>query len=157
MITRWLWSRLSRIPLRRSPDFIIGGAEAPYMRRWWVIPRNPVSNIYLHQILRSDDDRALHDHMYVNASVLLQGSYVEHTIEAGGVHKRVERRAGDVVLRLPSTAHRLEVSEPCWSLFVTGPRVREWGFHCPRGWVHWRAFTAPDDAGRIGRGCQGAE
>ena len=26
--------------------------------------RNKIFNIYLHQIIRSDDDRALHDHPY---------------------------------------------------------------------------------------------
>ena len=43
---------------------------------------------------------------------------------------------------------------PCWSLFLFGPRIREWGFHCPeRGWVHWEEFTKPGRPGEIGRGC----
>ena len=46
----------------REPDFIIGGHEAPYLRRHWLIPRNRFFNIYVHEFLRSDDDRALHDH-----------------------------------------------------------------------------------------------
>ena len=41
----------------REPDFIIGGAERPYIRRWWIIPRNKLFNIYLHQVLRDDDER----------------------------------------------------------------------------------------------------
>jgi len=152
-ITGALCARLQRSAFRRPPDFVIGGQADPYLRRWWVIPRNRVFNIYLHELLRSDDDRALHDHMYINASLILQGGYVEHTIAAGGVHHRVARRCGDVVFRVPRTAHRLEVQGPCWSLFITGPRVREWGFHCPRGWVHWRDFTAPNDTGLVGHGC----
>jgi hypothetical protein len=43
----------------RAPDFIIGGAERPYMLRWFLLPRNEVFNIYYHRILRDDDDRAL--------------------------------------------------------------------------------------------------
>lgn len=39
---------------RRPPDFVIGGQERPYLRRWFVIPRNPIWNVYLHQFLRSD-------------------------------------------------------------------------------------------------------
>lgn len=35
---------------------------------------------------RSDDDRALHDHPWVNMSILLEGTYTEHTIAQGGVH-----------------------------------------------------------------------
>jgi hypothetical protein len=144
------WRRLSE---SRPPDYIVGEPENPYLCRWWVIPRNKWGNIYLHQFLRSDEDRALHDHMYVNLSYLLEGEYVEHTIAAGGVHSAQRYQAGDVRVRLPRTAHRIEVDAPCWSLFVTGPRVREWGFHCPRGWRHWREFVNPQDTGTVGRGC----
>ena len=42
----------------------------------------------------------------------------------------------------------------CWTLFLFGPTVRDWGFHCPnRGWVHWREFTAAGKPGEVGRGC----
>lgn len=139
-----------------EPDFVIGGREDPYLCRWWLLPRNPAFNAYLHCFLRSDDDRALHDHPWPNASVVLRGSYTEHTIAAGGVHRREILRAGDVRVR-PSgrIAHRVELHDgPCWTLFFTGPRYRAWGFHCPdQGWVHWKQFTAPGDAGAIGRGC----
>jgi hypothetical protein len=156
-----IFKRLLRIVKRRPPDVIIGGAENPYMRRWFVLPRNPVFNIYLHEFLRSDDDRALHDHPWANLSILLDGAYVEHTIRDGGINVRTFRRAGDWVLRRARAAHRVELIDDlagrpmrCWTLFITGPRLREWGFHCPNGWVHWRAFTNPADGGRtVGRGC----
>jgi hypothetical protein len=141
---------------RRLPDFVIGGLADPYMLRWWVIPRNRFFNIYLHEVIRSDDDRALHDHPWVNGSVLIDDRYVEHVIDAGGIHRRTIRRAGDVKLRLARAAHRLELvgGERVVTLFITGPRVRSWGFHCPKsGWVHWQEFTAPGDYGSIGRGC----
>lgn len=141
---------------RRPPDFIVGGAERPYLRRWWLIPRNPVFNVYMHEFLRSDDDRALHDHPWMNLSVLLRGSYTEHTIDAGGIHRRQVLKAGAVRARLSGRfAHRIELHDgTCWTLFITGPRYREWGFHCPaRGWVHWRDFTDARDSGAIGRGC----
>lgn len=141
---------------RRPPDFVIGGEERPYLRRWWVIPRNPVFNVYLHEFLRSDDDRALHDHPWANVSVLLRGEYVEHVPEGAR-----PRRAGDVVVRLlGSMRHRIELvrdragaERACWTLFITGPRYRAWGFACEHGWVHWKDFTAPRDRGAIGRGC----
>jgi hypothetical protein len=149
---------LRRRILRRSnfpPDFIIGSPDRPYLRRWFVIPRNNIFNIYLHQFLRSDDDRALHDHPWWNASILLNGRYVEHTIAAGGINRRVEYRAGDIKLRGARYAHRIElVDGQCWSLFITGPRLREWGFHCPFGWRHWKEFTAPHNSGEIGKGCE---
>lgn len=150
-----IWRRCTHIARSRDPDFVIGGQERPYIRRWWLIPRNKLFNIYLHQVLRSDDDRALHDHPWANISILLMGEYVEHTIAAGGIHRRRMLRRGDVKCRRARAAHRIEIDGQAWSLFITGPVVREWGFHCERGWVHWRAFTNPADGGSTtGRGCE---
>ena len=130
-----------------APDYVIGD---DYLRRWWIVPRNAGCNIYLHEILRSDDDRAMHDHPWANTSYLLFGSYIEHT-PAG----RFVRTAGDIVERLATDLHRLEVIEGqrAVSLFITGPKVREWGFACPQGWVHWEKFTAPGDSSKTGAGC----
>jgi hypothetical protein len=135
---------------RRTPDFIVGGAADPYLLRWWLIPRNRWLNVYLHHFLRSDDDRALHDHPWWNVSVILKGAYVEHT--TAGAQRYA---AGDVKARLGKTAHRIELTDgPCWTLFITGPRFREWGFHCPNGWRHWGDFTSPINKGEVGRGCE---
>ena len=90
----------------RAPDFVIGD---DYLRRWYVIPRNPSANVYLHHIMHSDDDRALHDHPWANTSVLIGGRYVAHMAAPGGGEIRVTRHAGDVVSRQASDAHRLEI------------------------------------------------
>ena len=162
----------------RAPDFVIGGASNPYLRRWWLTPwrrwtdlakDHPtrwvravgrigelLPNVYLHQFLRSDDDRALHCHPWANVSILLRGTYVEHTIAAGGIENREWLIVGDYRIRWSGRlAHRIElVGTECWTLFITGPRYREWGFHCQKqGWVHWKKFTESNDPGSIGRGC----
>lgn len=170
-ITSWLReSLIAGVALRRNPDFIIGDH---YLERWWIIPRNPVFNLYLHRIAKSDDDRALHDHPWWNVSVILMGEYLEHLPhwQSGRapvlrsyemeqpdgpmtVHV-VSRREGEVVPRLGKSLHRLELPSHLhhvWSLFITGPRFRSWGFACPKGWRHWRLFTG-DDKGQVGRGC----
>lgn len=157
-LPHWLHQRLFDravvIAARRPPDFVIGGDDNPYLRRWWVIPRNRVFNVYLHHFMRSDDDRALHCHPWINASILLTGEYDEHTIAAGGVHSRHTYRAGDIKLRRAKAAHRVELTDgPCWTLFITGPTIRQWGFHCPGGWRPWQEFTKPGDSGSIGKGC----
>lgn len=134
-------------------------------------------NLYLHCFLRDDDDRALHDHPSWAASLMLRGAYVEHRIAEGGIHHRTRYTAG--ALRFMGTlhAHRVELlpqwwtaddfdtacdkyhADPdkracCWTLFLFGPSVREWGFHCPeRGWVPWYEFTAAGKPGEIGPGC----
>lgn len=139
----------------RPRDFAIGRPDDDYLRRWFVIPRNGIFNIYLHEFIRSDDDRALHDHPWWNVSFLLAGEYTEHTIPAGGVNIRTVYKAGDLKFRRAVAAHRIELhAGPTWSLFITGPRIRDWGFHCPLGWKHWKEFTSPHNPGEIGPGCE---
>lgn len=138
------WAALT---MRREPDFIIGDN---YLRRWWIIPRNEGCNIYLHEINNSDDDRALHDHPWENTSMLLEGSYIEHTPDGSFL-----REAGSIITRRATDAHRLEIvpGGRAVSLFLTGPKLREWGFHCPKGWRLWSDFVDMRDKGQIGRGC----
>jgi hypothetical protein len=123
-----------------------------------VIPRNRWFNIYLHRIRHDDDDRALHDHPWANITLVLKGAYVEQT-----PHGTFRREVGDVVFRRAKALHRLELTTSVapltkfrmtvWSLFITGPVVRAWGFACPQGWVPWQQFTKPGSKGEIGRGC----
>jgi len=140
-----VWARA--LMRSRRPDFVIGN---DYLRRWWVAPRNEFANQYLHEICKSDDDRALHDHPWPNSSLILSGRYIEHTPEGS-----VLRVTGDFVQRPAEALHRLEVipGERAVTLFMTGPKIREWGFACPQGWVHWKDFTDPTDTSRTGRGC----
>lgn len=173
-VAAWLFALLYNLfAMKRNPDLVVG-ADSPdgaYLHRWWLIPRNPVLNIYLHHFLRDDDDRALHDHPWPWLSFLLQGEYVEHTIAAGGIHRRQNRKAGSLKVSGPWRAHRVELlkirdfveTQPhndtpvsCWTLFITGPRLRRWGFHCPKeGWIDFARFTRPDAPGEIGPGCAG--
>lgn len=125
----------------REPDFTIGG---DYMLRWYIIPRNETMNLYLHNTLRSDED-VMHDHPWDNTSLVITGGYIEHTPDGSFV-----RQPGDVISRKATDAHRLELIDgrPSVSLFLTGPKVRDWGFHCPKGWVSWQDFTGGYHAGR---------
>lgn len=156
----------------RKPDQIIGGHEDPYMLRWFIVPRNPLLNIYLHQFRRSDDDRALHDHPWWSLSLMLSGELGERYITPfwrplcdahpellAYPHNVMEEsrvlRAGQWVFRRGKFAHRLIVRNEfgAWTLFITGPRYRQWGFLCPRGWRHWKKFVDPNNPGVAGPGC----
>jgi hypothetical protein len=134
----------------RPPDEIIGGDDDPYMLRWKLIV-TPWVRVYLHRFIRSDDDRALHDHPASNLSILLSGQYRE--IMPGRV---ALRRPFRPVWRRAEAAHRVELIDGrrVWSLFLRGPTKREWGFHCPQGWRHWSDFSVPTPGGnKVGRGC----
>lgn len=166
-LTRWVAEQAAkRLPPRRAPDFLIGGRADPYLVRWWLIPRNPVFNVYLHLVRRSDDDRALHDHPWASVSLMLKGRLREWHLRDGKECSRTIT-AGSLVYRSSCFAHRLEVmrspGDPhgpggeAWTVFITGPRIRQWGFHCPNGWRHWKDFTGyriDGDKSVIGKGCE---
>ena len=144
--------------------FCIGGEADPYLKRWFVIPRNKVFCIYLHQMLRDDDDQALHDHPGDNLSIVLKGGYDEHLFLGWPEKGRplpqtvsIRRKPGQMISRTASLAHRLTLPEGAissWSLFFVWRKRREWGFWCPQGrWVYWRDFTAGDNGEIVGKGC----
>ena len=158
--------------------------KGAYLHRWYITPwrgwyrhveeevRNRwqrfavrvsrlLPNLYLHKFQRDDDDRAHHDHPSFAFSLILARGYFEHTISAGGIHHRKFYGPGSLRFMRTHHVHRIELLRdaegnplPCWSLFLFGPTLREWGFHCPeRGWVHWKVFTAKGKPGEVGKGC----
>lgn len=128
----WLIDKAKRDPYLHIDD---------YMERYWLIKRRwwlPFS-IRVHHILRSDDDRHLHDHPWLNISIVLRGGYFEVTPKTQICNctplDPVWRKRGSIVFRLPSTRHRLVVQpgDDVWSLFIMGPKVQDWGFYLDDG------------------------
>ena len=116
-----------------------------YMQRWCVIPKNNWINIYIHRVLRDDDDRALHDHPWNSLSLCCEGSLHEVTKDRTNVIM-----PGEWKYRKATYAHRLKLCPfqalnsthytfPV-TLFITGPWKRKWGFHTDTGWVYWKDF-----------------
>ncbi|HEV2097635.1 MAG TPA: hypothetical protein VGR45_01780, partial [Stellaceae bacterium] len=140
-----------------------------YLQRWYVLPRNRWFCIYLHRMLRDDDDRALHDHPGANISIVLRGGYLEWLFDGKAevgkplpALKLRRRRPGQIIFRRAALPHRLELPRDrfgrkaarSWSIFIVLPKLREWGFWCPTGrWVHWQDFTAGPNGQLVGRGC----
>jgi hypothetical protein len=155
----------------RSADFVIGEKSNPYMLRWFVWLRNSKLNLYLHKFLRDDDDRTLHDHPWWFVSIILKGSYreiVPHSPRPKGLHQSVNwpkfaelvRTRFSVAFCSATHRHRVILDRdefgrliPCWTLVLTGPRIRDWGFWCPKGFVPYEQFTKPGDHGEVGKGC----
>lgn len=155
-ILKWLKTLFSG-----EPHFRIGSPESPYLLRWWLIPRNPWFNIYLHKFLRDDDDRALHDHPWWFVSLMISGGYVEtRPLPSPYGTMEFERHAPSIAFRHPTDRHRVALfkdkegkSLPCWTIVLTGRASRTWGFWCPKGFVPWHEFVDQDDKGNVGKGC----
>ncbi|MEM9450312.1 MAG: hypothetical protein AAGA75_17495 [Cyanobacteria bacterium P01_E01_bin.6] len=140
-----------------KPHRIIGRANAPYLLRWYLIPRNPWFNIYLHKFLRSDND-VPHDHPWNSVSVALWGKAIEQIFIEDAIDVKVKYiRAGDIVGRSALHRHQMIIFKPFWTLFITGPVTREWGFWCGDRrdrFVPWKAFTVEKDGvSEVGKGC----
>lgn len=162
MISKLLANIIFALRPRREPDFLIGpDRNDPYMRRWWWLPRNNWFNIYVHHMRHDDDDRAPHDHPWWSLSLCLRGVIKEHQMVSPGYIPGSTRRwkinmirKGDWKWRGTNYVHRLALPEgDAWTLFITGRKVRTWGFWCPKGFVPWNKFVNPDDPGLPGRGC----
>lgn len=129
---------------RRKADYIIIHDTEPYVYRWYLIPRNQWFNIYLHRIVRSDHERALHDHPSWNISIILKGGYIEVVPDKDGdvgTTQSFWRGPGSILFRRADEAHRLELPvhrsagpAEAWTIWISGPKTRTWGFHCRDGW-----------------------
>ena len=123
-----------------------------YMLRWHLMRKPGIRNLYAHLYLGSDDDRALHDHPWASWSILLWGNLIEVT-------EKGEKRIWPLIPKFRSAeySHRLVLrNKRALTLFYTGKKTREWGFHCPKGWVHWTKFTDAE-GNQTGAGCGDSE
>lgn len=123
--------------------------DSVYMKRWRFV-HTPWFGVRLHNIVRSDKDRELHDHPFTFVSVILAGGYVEETVDG----RKVSYRPGQVLVRSADVLHRLDLNRdqvtgreiPAWTFVIRGPKVRQWGFLTHLGWVPAFAFHKYQEA-----------
>lgn len=122
--------------LKRLPSFTIENAAGqPYLRRYYLLKTKRLG-IYIHEILRSDEDRDPHCHPWTFVSIVLKNGYLEHL--PSGIKKR---RFLSCIYHRAEDAHRVELYRgTTWTLVFVGQKRREWGFHTPDGWMHWHDY-----------------
>jgi hypothetical protein len=168
-VIRWILQRLVDLLIHRAmwtPYHHLDG----YMERWWLFggsdpardERAPRERGWrgskldawvgrflacrIHNVLRSDNDRHMHDHRWASLSIVLRGGYYEVTPRDQAQHPRDDRREferrwrgpGSVIFRRHSTSrHRLDVPEgkTCWTLFLMIGKPQDWGFYTEHGRV----------------------
>lgn len=113
---------LAKRYMEQEPSQVLGHEDDPYLRRWF-LEKSREGSVYVHETLRSDVDEELHDHPGDNLSLVLEGEMRE--VLPDGVRTL---RPGDMVERLATDRHRLEIDKPVITLFIMGERYREWGF-----------------------------
>jgi len=124
-------------------------SDEPYLERYYLFlkerSRFPF-NIFLHKFLKSDPDD-VHDHPWPYATLILKGGYWEWIPEfnaAGEKIGEVRKWRGPGHFRISSATsyHRVELGNDveCWTLFMPGPKQREWGFLVRDQWVQWEQY-----------------
>lgn len=100
----------------------LGLRPCPYLRRW-VLDFGSFA-LRVHRWEASDDTRAFHDHPWWFLTCVLRGSYVDVSPQG-----RDLLRAGSIRFRPADHKHTVEIQTPgTWTVLVTGPAVRRWGF-----------------------------
>ena len=121
----------------------------PYLERYYLFLRERNRfpfNVFLHKFLKSDPDD-VHDHPWPFLTVILRGGYWEWTpqFNAQG-HKTGEIACwygpGSVRWASANQYHRVELDPnvTCWTLFMPGPKQRDWGFLVRNQWIQWEEY-----------------
>jgi hypothetical protein len=119
------------------------GADAPDgpLLIRYVLFRCAAWGVYLHHLMRSDHERALHDHPWPFVSIVLAGGYSEiHDQTLDHREARQFRAPGSVLVRPAEWRHRFVLTKPAWTLVIVGRRCRKWGFFTSKGWCWWRKY-----------------
>lgn len=106
-----------------------------YLKRWRI--ETPWFSIRLHHWFHSDDNRNMHDHPWNFYTLILKGSYLDESKYGA---ERV--KAGRIYYRPATHAHWVHLDKSrVWSLILTGPKIRRWGFWVGKKWtVSFRYF-----------------
>lgn len=117
-------------------------SNEPYLTRYYLFLKERKwfpFNIFLHNFHKGDPDD-LHDHPWPYFTIILKGGYWEH-LETG---ERKWRSPGQGRIAGSRSLHRIEL-EPgvdCWTLFIPGPQLREWGFIDNGEWKQHEQYLA---------------
>ena len=140
--------------LNRLFDYrvIVNCDRDPYLHRWYLF-RSERLGIFLHKFVRSDEDRALHDHPWAFVVIPLWRGYIEHSdvrvrhdlTNVVEVRMNVHRRVWPILgtrYRPATYRHRVELvgGRPSWSLFFRFKKIRFWGFWPKTGFVDWQKW-----------------
>jgi hypothetical protein len=121
----------------------------PYLERYYLFlkERNRFPfNVFLHKFLKSDPDD-VHDHPWSYATLILKGGYWEWIPQFNSAGEKIGevaawRGPGHFRISPANSYHRIELDPTvtAWTLFMPGPKQRDWGFLVRNQWVQWEEY-----------------
>jgi len=139
---KWLLNKLDKMGRKRI--IMDRQDKEPYLERYYVFLKDRKwfpFNVFLHKFLKSDPTDP-HDHPWAYATLIIKGGYWEWIPQFNSAGEKVSevplwRGPGSFRISKADSFHRIEV-EPnieCWTLFMPGPKKREWGFIKKNQWI----------------------
>jgi hypothetical protein len=121
----------------------------PYLERYYLFLRERERfpfNVFLHKFLKSDPDD-VHDHPWPYATLVLKGGYWEWIPHFDTVGRKIGeyqvwRGPGHFRVSKARSFHRIELDPDitAWTLFMPGPKQRDWGFLVRNQWIQWEEY-----------------
>lgn len=112
-----------------------------FLRRYRIV-QTPWVSVFVHRMQVPDPGSDLHDHPWAFGSLILAGGYDEVTasIRDAKHGQKIRRRARWTwALTRIDECHTIVslARSPTWTLVVTGPTRRRWGFYVDGAWQDW--------------------
>jgi len=102
--------------------------------------KTPWCALCVHWLNKPDPEPYLHDHPVSFLSIILFGGYWEKRF-VGDENRSGYRGIFNYVRASDKDRHSIVRMKPgTVTLAFMGPKTREWGYHTPDGWVHWKAY-----------------
>jgi len=125
--------------------------DEPYLERYYVFLKERTwfpFNVFVHRFLKSDPDD-VHDHPWPYATLILKGGYYEWLPQFNNLGQKIGeiavwRGPGSFRICGAKSYHRIEIDAnvETWTLFMPGPKQREWGFLTRKGWIQHEQYLS---------------
>jgi hypothetical protein len=146
-MTKWFLNLLERMGRKRI--VMDRQSDEPYLERYYLFlkdrDRFPF-NIFLHKFLKGDPDD-VHDHPWPYATLILKGGYYEWLPQFDSKGNKIAeicvwRGPGSFRICRANSYHRIELdpSVTAWTLFMPGPKKRDWGFLVNNTWIQHEQY-----------------
>jgi hypothetical protein len=144
---KWFLNLLERMGRKRI--VMDRQSDEPYLERYYLFlkdrDRFPF-NVFLHKFLKGDPDD-VHDHPWPYATLILKGGYYEWLPQFDSKGNKIAemcvwRGPGSFRVCRANSYHRIELdpSVTAWTLFMPGPKKRDWGFLVKNKWIQHEQY-----------------
>lgn len=142
--------------------------EVLYLRRFYFFKRSAFfltltggryEGLYLHHVMRPDEDQHLHDHPWDFSALIVAGGYQEDIPNLE--HGKTWKHGGSLLIRVwgplsfrssrAEQLHRISADhfKKTWTIFLAGPKRRVWGFETENGWMPYDEYLLKHEPGRM--------